>query len=213
MKVIETKRYAWRDGLGMMTGDYIKVAPSKRNADGKEIAEWLKPIAGELNLVELPKFKSQAIVRYMDTETLKDGHLVAIYAVHQGGLYRDWIPVNTRYFGNTGRCTTLGCMSEKKMIESILRYKKGKKVDFAGMKAITNFYQRYLNMVRTGDSGRNFITRVLEEELDITLEDNWTIDDLNKICKTIVENGNYPNYNEDYMGYPDDTEKPNYTTF
>ena len=202
MKIEETKRYVWTD-----TG-CKEVKPSRRNIDGQEIAKWMKELAMDttIGLLELPRFKSKAIARYMDTKTLKDGNLVAIYAVQEGGLYRDWVYVNTKYFGNTGRCTTLAALSKENIVESMMRYKKGKEVSRAGAAAIRKFYDMYINMVEFGTSGRDFIKRVLEKELDIKLPENYSFEDLNTICKEIVENGGeyeYPSEDQDdYMGIP-----------
>jgi len=213
MKIKETK--VWNNYSAV-------VGSKKQNTDGQEIAGWLREVAPMLNLVELPKFRSQAIVRYMDGETLKDGNLVAIYSVSKTGLYRTWIPVNTRYFGNTGCCSTIAALSKDSLIKTILRYKDGKRVyesnaDFEwGAEILDKFYKKYLNMVNTGQSGRDFATRVIEYALDVTLPENWTMDDLNKVCKTVVENApadTYPNYMEDYKGYPNGEPHVRYATY
>jgi hypothetical protein len=170
----------------------------KQNVDAKEIAKWMKEISKikSFGLVELPKYKSHALARYIDIHTLKDGYLVAVYAVQPGGLYRDWVPVNTKSFKNTGRCTTLSCISEASLMKSIMRYKDGKRVESDGAQAIQEFLNRYNKMVERGVSGRDYLRKVFENEFGIKLREGYTLDDIQVAALEIVSQ-RPSNYNDD----------------
>lgn len=174
---------------------------SRRNIDGEEILGWMRDMVktSGFGLIEVPIHKGIAIGRFFDTDTLKDGNMVLSYTVQKHGLYRNWIEVNTHTFQNNGRCTVLSCISKKSLENSVLRYKVGKKTGMEGYVAISKFYESYMNMVKTGMSSRDFVKRVMEEELGFELEKNWTIDDLNKLCKNLVDSHptDYPSWDDD----------------
>jgi hypothetical protein len=182
----------------------------KVNKNAQEIAKWMKELSKikSFGLVELPKYKSKAIARYIDVHTLKDGFLVAVYAVQSTGLYRDWIPVDTKTFRNTGRCTTLSCISEASLIKSIMRYKDGIRVESDGAQAIQEFLKRYNNMVENGISEKDFIKKVFDVEFNITLPEKYTMKDIHKACLEVVSGSNdydddeepMPNYWNPYKG-------------
>jgi hypothetical protein len=189
MKIVETP--VWPKGT------------KKQNVDAKEIAKWMKELSKikSFGLVELPKYKSGALARYIDVDTLKDGYLVAVYAVQPNGLFRDWIPVHTKSFRNNGRCTTLSCISEASLIKSIMRYKDGKRVESDGAQAIQEFLKRYNEMVEAGVSGRDFLRKVFDLEFGVQLKEGYTLKDVQMAAMEIVTQ-RPSNYNDDEEPMP-----------
>ena len=166
--------------------------------DAKNIAKTLKELSKieAFGLVELPKHKSNAIARYIDVDTLKDGYLVAVYAVQPGGLYRDWIPVDSKSFKNTGRCTTFTGKTELSLVKFIMNYKDGKRVEDEGATAINYFIVRYNKMVETGLSGKDFLKKVFDMEFGVKLKEGYTLKDVQMAAMEIVTQ-RPSNYNDD----------------
>lgn len=183
MKIHEDKFYCGKDA----NGEVIWGRGAKRNIDGQEIAKWFKEYSKipAFGLVELPKFKSNAIARYVDTLTLKDGYLVCVYNIQPYGLIRNWIPVNSLQFQNTGRATRPSCISEVSLMKSIFKYRSGKNVEIEGKKAMKKFISNYYDMVNNGGSKKDFISLVFAQGFGVDLPENSSIEVINRICKDI----------------------------
>ena len=177
MKIVEHSRERY-DGK-----NWVPTSPVRRNQDGKEILGWMRSMAKikSFGIVEVPKYHTHCLGRFIDTSTLKDGHYVLFYKVEEHGIKRTWISLHAPKFGNDGTCTQLGALNEAHLQKSVMRYKDGKTIaDDYGTQAMTKFVDRFTEAatnMKTSLPG-DLLRGMLENEFNIYLEKEYTLQDV-----------------------------------
>ena len=181
----------------------------KNNIDGEEILKWMRNIAKikSFGLVEIPLYRTDALARFVDIETLKDGYLILVYKVTKGSIYRNWIAIHSERFGNNGHCSTLSAISEATLMKSVMRYKIGNTVDTAdGEKAIQEWVERFKDAAENGLApNRNIMKLYMKETYGISLKEDYTLED---IINELKIHGEFDGiYEETYGGLTDEQWK------
>jgi hypothetical protein len=186
MKIIEIPFTTWTDKRNDYNEPIYKHGVKKINGDGKEILEWMRSMAKikSFGIVEVPKYHTDCLGRFIDASTLKNGHYVLFYKVLNGGILRNWVSLHAPKFGNDGHCTQLSAISEASLQKSIMRYKDGKTIaDASGHKVMFDFVERFRKAaanVRPGIPSGDLLRGMLENEFDIQLEKEYTLADVQK---------------------------------
>ena len=179
-KIVELSRMRW-DG-----NKCVPTTPVKRNQDGQEILGWMRSMAKikAFGIVEVPKYKTDCLGRFIDTTTLKNGHYVLFYKVETHGIKRNWVSLHAPKFGNNSHCTELGALSESHLQKSVMRYKDGQTIaDEYGEEAMSKFVERFKeaanNATRNPVPG-DLLRGMLENEFNIRIPKKYTIEDVQK---------------------------------
>ena len=156
----------------------------KTNQDGEEILGWMRSMAKikSFGIVEVPKYHTHCLGRFIDTSTLKDGHYVLFYKVETHGIKRNWVSLHAPKFGNDGHCTELSAISESSLQKSVMRYKDGKTIanDY-GQEAMTKFVARFVEAANNKERNKvpgDLLRGMLENEFGIRLEKEYTLQDV-----------------------------------
>ena len=181
MKIVELSRTKW-------DGNQRKAIPYtiKRNQDGEEILGWMREMCKikSFGIVEVPKYHTHCLGRFIDTSTLKGGHYVLFYKVEEYGIKRTWISLQAPKFGNDGTCTELSAISEASLQKSVMRYKDGKTIaDDYGQEAMTKFVDRFVEAATKNDRNKvpgDLLKGMLINEFNIRLKDEYTLEDVQK---------------------------------
>lgn len=205
MIIVERERGNWTEKNGYVIG-----TPAKYNIDGEEILKWMRGLTKikELGIKEMPKCikseSSTAIGRFMDTNALKFGYMVAVYVVRETGLYRQWVYIDSPKFTNDGCASTLTAISEASIMKSILKYKDGKRVGRDGEKALEGFYERYIQAWVNGYGVKtDKLANWFRNEFGVKFEKGYTLEDVKEAFETQVApeiDDDLTQDNDDYSG-------------
>lgn len=156
----------------------------KTNQDGEEILGWMRSMAKikSFGILEVPKYHTQCLGRFIDISTLKDGHYVLFYKVETHGIKRNWVSLHAPKFGNNSHCTELTALSEAHLQKSVMRYKVGQTIaDDAGQEAMTKFVHRFREAATAKERNKvpgDLLRGMLENEFNIRLEKEYTLKDV-----------------------------------
>ena len=186
MKIVELPYTIWT-GKKDSSGNWIYLKRIKRmNQDGKEILGWMKQMAKikSFGILEVPKYHTDCLGRFIDTSTLKNGHYVLFYKVETHGIKRNWISLHAPKFGNNSHCTELSALNEAHLQKSVMRYKVGQTIaDMSGGVAMAKFVERFTDAANNKSKNKvpgDLLRGMLENEFNIRLEKEYTLEDVQK---------------------------------
>ena len=194
MKIVELPYTIWT-GKRDSHGNWIYLKRIKRmNQDGKEILGWMKQMAKikSFGILEVPKYHTDCLGRFIDTSTLKNGHYVLFYKVETHGIKRNWISLHAPKFGNNSHCTELSGLSEASLQKSVMRYKVGQTIaDMSGEVAMAKFVERFTEAANNSGNtvSGDLLRGMLENEFGILLEKEYTLEDVqNALNEGLTQN-------------------------
>jgi hypothetical protein len=185
MKIVKVSYYREStSSTGADRNGYVK-AYKKFNQDGQEILGWMRSMAKikSFGIVEVPKYKTDCLARFIDTSTLKNGHYVLFYKVETHGIKRNWVSLHAPKFGNNSHCTELTALSEASLQKSVMRYKVGQTIaDDYGVEAMSKFVERFREAATSSIPGipGDLLRGMLENEFNIRLEKEYNLEDVQK---------------------------------